>query len=249
MISTKILDKRFSSMLEDFNIYCENNNTDINSVFCKAGLYSKRVMGYESMHQGKFAEKILIGLTGATELYTDGKESGSHYGNCDFQYKDLEISMKSSIRKEGVFKKDGSVGASSKAKIFDASRKSFVNSDELLSKMLFSAGYEIPIMAYIYELESNRGMLFMSSLHEIAGFKDNIDLDKIRPKNISKLWYSIESLFEYNNASHYLIPLKHVYNTAKHHGRLLEFKISDEDADEYVQIKKNEIIPSLDLIK
>ena len=86
MISTKILDKRFSSMLEDFNIYCENNNTDINSVFCKAGLYSKRVMGYESMHQGKFAEKILIGLTGATELYTDGKESGSHYGNCDFQY-------------------------------------------------------------------------------------------------------------------------------------------------------------------
>lgn len=248
MASSKLLDKRFREIILLFENYSKKNNTTVNNILCYSALYSKRVKKYESMQQGKLTEELLVSITGANELNTDGKESCSHYGNCDFTFNELHLSMKSSFRQKGIFNKDGNVGCSSKAKIFDASRKSFVNEKELLSNLLFSAGYEIPIIAYLYELETNKGVLIMTSLQEIACLKNDINLEQITPDKLSKLYYSIENLFEFNKSAHFLLPLKHVYNTAKHYGRILEFEVSKEEADAYVEHKQKQIVDVLDLI-
>jgi hypothetical protein len=251
MISSKVLDKKFKDILNEFDVYCEKKDTNINTVLCNAGLYSKRVMGYESMHQGKFIEDILVGLTGAKPLDTDGKEVESHLGNCDIEYNGFQISVKSSIRTDKTFlseKRGNGVGANTKAKIYDASRKSFECDKQLLSSLLFNSGYELPILSYIYELKSNRGMIFMTSLHEVASFKNNIDLSNPNPKMIAELYEAIEELFQYNNASHFLLPLKDLQETAHSYNRVLEFSISEEEANQYVENKLNEVVSSIDLI-
>lgn len=247
MISSKILDKTFQNILNNFQKY-ENENEDVALHLCKTGLLSKKVRKYESMHQGKFVEKVIIKVTDSEECYTDGLESYTHYGNTDLLNSGLDISLKSSIRKEGTFiKKTGDVSASVKSKIFDASRKSIQPSDSgiLLKKLLSIAGYEIPIMSYIYELESNRGVLFLTSLSEIAGFKNDIQTEYYTPE----LNESIENLFHFNKSSHFLLSQKDAYDTAKHYNRVFEFSISNEDADAYVERHLKNNIDVLDEIR
>jgi hypothetical protein len=228
MISSKTLDKHFCNIKETFKNY-ENENEDVSLHLCKAGLLSKRVRGYESMHQGKFIEKVLIKLTESEECYTDGQQSTTHYGNPDFKNGELDISLKSSIREKGAFtKKTGGVNASIKSKIFDASRKSIQpdNSSTLLNKMLSTAGYEIPLMSYIYETTTNKGVLFLTSLAEIAGHKNDIDHESYSPE----LYKGITNLFHFNKSSHYLLSQKDAYDAAKHNNRVYEFSISNEDS-------------------
>jgi hypothetical protein len=247
MISSKVLNKHFQGMLDSFKQH-ENDKEDGELILCKAGLYSKRVKKYESMHQGKFIEKVVIKLTNSIECYTDGIQSNTHYGNADFKNGELDVSLKSSIRTKNTFiKKTGGVGACVKSKIFDASRKSIQPSDSkiLLKQLLSTAGYEIPIMSYIFETETNKGVLFLTSLSEMARFKNNIEEEYY----VAGLNENIEDLFHFNKSSHYLISQKDAYDTAKHYGRTFEFSINEEDADKYVKKHLKKKVDVLDEIR
>ena len=92
-------------------------------------------------------------------------------------------------------------------------------------------------MSYIFETKSNKGVLFLTSLSEMARFKNNIEEEYY----VTGLNESIEDLFHFNKSSHYLISQKDAYDTAKHYNRVFEFSISNEDADSYVErhLKKN----------
>ena len=247
MISSKVLNKHFSNIKKTFDNY-KNDEEDVELFLCKAGLLSKRVKGYESMHQGKFIEKVLIKLTESEECHTDGQQSTTHYGNPDFKNGELDISLKSSIREKGAFAlKTGDVNGAIKSKIFDASRKSIQPSDSkiLLKKMLTTAGYEIPLMSYIFETSTNKGVVFLTSLSEIAGFKNDIHTEYYTPENLE----AIEDLFQFNKSSHYLLSQKDAYDTAKHHDRIYRFSIEDSEADTYVERHLKNKVDVLDEIR
>jgi hypothetical protein len=193
------------------------------------------------MHQGKHVEECLIKLLDAMPFDNDGLETHTYYGNCDFYLRKLPISLKSSIKNGGMWGATGQYNQNY-CKIFDTSRKIKFGDEKkiikdwksVLKSLLKKVGWEIPILAYTYDVERHKGVLFLTSLSEIASYKFNckVDTDSKSFKN------KIIECFKFNGSSHYSVSLQDAYYSALRHGRVIDFEISPEKATKYIEKKK-----------
>jgi hypothetical protein len=246
MIPKKSLNREFEYLknkIEDYKGWKET--------LCKIAIFSYSVKEFKSMHQGKHVEECLITLLDATAYDNDGVETHTYYGNCDFYLHKLPISLKSSIKKDGGWGTKGEYRQNF-CKIFDTSRKIKFGEDkkiiedwrDVLISMLRKVGWEIPILAFTYDIKLNRGVLFLTSLSEIAenkfDCKADIDSNSFKSK--------IVDCFKFNGSSHYFISLQDAYLSASKNKRVIEFNMSAEKTEKYIEKKRKTAKSILDEI-
>ncbi len=215
------------------------------ALLCKIALYSYTIKGYKSMHQGKHVEECFIDLLEGKVLDNDEKETFTYYGNCDFYLHSLPISLKSSIKKDGMWSKGG-VYSQNFCKIFDTSRRPNSNDwKKTLEYLLNRTGWEIPILSYTYDIELNRGVLFLTSLSEMT--KDKYKYDAVEDSD--RFRNSMMDLFKFNGSSHYNISLRDAYISASKNKRVIEFEFSSRKTVNYVKRKCKTLHSVLDDIK
>ena len=235
MIPKKSLNKEFLYIKNKLN-----KITNWEDILCKIGIYSYTIKKYKSMHQGKHVEECLINLLDGTSYDNDGVETCTYYGNCDFYLNQLPISLKSSIRASDMWSSKNTYN-SNNCKIFDLSRNSnnHLYWKDTLAKILKKIGWEIPILAYTFDISLNKGVLFLTSLSEITEYKfdfeEKSDSDEFKAKMLD--------VFKYNKGAHFNISLKDAYYTALNNNRVIEFKMSASKVKTYVNRKLTQTKP------
>lgn len=214
-----------------------NRREDFKELLCKIGIYSYNVKEHKSMHQGKILEDFMIEMLDAVPYDNDGYTTQTYYGNCDFYLNKLPISLKSCIRKDGVFSKDGNFNQMT-CKIFDMSRKSIssVEYKDVLRDKLDSIGWEIPLLFYAFDAYKNKGVLFFTSLGEICETK--YKYKSLKGVFSKKVKDNILNLFKFNSGAHFNLSVKDAYDSAKINNRVLEFDINQIDKEDYIIRKR-----------
>lgn len=241
MIPKKSLNKEFEYIKKKIE-----KHKNCEEILCKIAIFSYCVKGYKSMHQGKHVEQCFIELLNAKELDNDGVETHTYYGNCDFYLHKLPISLKSSIKRDGIWRANGDYNQNY-CKIFDTSRRPN-NSDnwkDTLIYLLKKVGWEIPILAYTYDITLNKGVLFLTSLSEMAQHKNNLS----EKSDSDSFKENIFNLFNFNGSSHYTISLKDAFLAATKNKRVIEFEISDKKVFNYISKKIKQSITIIEEIK
>ncbi len=228
MIPKKSLNREFDYIKEKVQ-----KDKKWEATLCKIAIYSYCVKGYKSMHQGKHVEECIINLLNARPFDNDGIETYTYYGNCDFYLHKLPISLKSSIKRDGMWKADGNYNQNY-CKVFDTSRRATVSDKkDTLRYLLKKIGWEIPILAYTYDVKYNKGVLFLTSISEITqskfGYSEISDSDEFREKMLD--------VFIFNGSSHYSISLQDAYTAALKNKRVLTFETTPKKAKLYVEKK------------
>ncbi len=247
MIPKKSLNKEFEYLKNKIEDYKGWEDT-----LCKIAIFSYCVKGFKSMHQGKHVEECLIKMLEASAYDNDGVETHTYYGNCDFYLHKLPISLKSSIKSKGMWGVNDSYNQNF-CKIFDTSRKIkfgegkkiIKDYKKVLKNLLKKVGWEIPILAYTYDVALNKGVLFLTSLSEIAEnkFDCKADIESISFKN------KIVECFKFNGSSHYCVSLQDAYISALKNKRVIEFDMCPKKAEKYIEKKKLTAKPILTEIK
>lgn len=242
MIPNKTLNKEFEYIKKKIE-----KNKKWESTLCKIAIYSYCVKGYKSMHQGKHVEACIIELLDALCYDNDGVETHTYYGNCDFFLHKLPISLKSSIKREGIWKADGTTYNQNFCKVFDTSRRpnNAENWKDTLVYLLKRVGWEIPILAYTFDVKLQKGVLFLTSLSEITQYKfglpDKNDSEEFKLKMLET--------FHFNGSSHYSLSLQEAYYAAAKNKRVITFSSTPKKVKRYVQKKINQTIPIIEEIK
>lgn len=229
MIPSKALNSEFNFLTNKIN-----KISNWKEFLSKVAIYSYNIKKYNSMQQGKHVEDCMIEILNARPFNHDSQEIFTYYGNCDFYLNKMPISLKSSIRKTDILTLDG-VPYNNHIKIFDTSRNR--NCPKYwkthLNQMLSKIGWEIPLLFYMYDITKNKGLLFFTSLTEIAKIKYNI-VDNYMSKEMKK---GIESLFHFNKSSHYSISIKDAYSSALKFKRIIEFQMDEINVMKYIYEK------------
>jgi len=190
----------------------------------KIGLYFSNRDDINNGEQGTTIEKIFCELLKANNVKDKEVNQQRKKGvilKYDFVLSDgLQVEFKSSVRKKDMFKPNGDVRYNHNSiKIFDTSRNVYYGDQiTVLYYLLEEINWELNIMLYLYEEETNKGCLCLTSLSEISKF---LFVDN-SVGNILKL-------FSYSKGgSHYFIDRGDIYNTSKHHNRVIYFGENDE---------------------
>ena len=193
-------------------------------------LLCKNVLNLMAQEQGYEVEKYFEEITPFERVAEDGVaiEIVGHKGDFKVLYRDKVIfpNVKSTMVSKGCFlktkpKEMGSGGI----KIFDFSR----TKNASLRNKLNQIGNDLVIIHFAWDAEKLRGCISVTSLQEMSDHTD----------------YAVIDLFTGNDAGHFTISKKDVYNTALHNDRVIPFNVSESSASSFLHKNKNFRKPSI----
>ena len=229
-----------------FNLFVNKIEELGEDTLWKLGVYSKIVKKYLALEQGKLVEKFFRELMGAIDLDTDEKSVSITGTNGDYRVNggiDVNVNAKSIIQKKGVILNNGGLGQKS-VKVFDLSRNT---KDIPIEELLERIGYEEVFHVYAFDVNKLKGRIFITSLSEMGHVK--LSIRGLSNYSEGDLKRSIEDLFNFNGASHYLIKSQDMIKAAEFSNRVYSFEIDKNSINKYVNEKTKKDVSIFDEIK
>ena len=193
-------------------------------------LLCKNVLNLMAQEQGYEVEKYFEEITPFERVAEDGVaiEIVGHKGDFKVRVGNKVVfpNVKSTMVAKGCFLKSrpkemGSGGI----KIFDFSRTKNASLRDKLNQI----GNDLVIIHFAWDAEKLRGCISVTSLQEISDHTD----------------YDVIDLFTGNDAGHFTISKKDVYNTALYNDRVIPFNTSESSANSFLKENKNFRKPSI----
>ena len=191
----------------------------------------KNICGLTDKEQGAEVEKYLENITGFEQIAEDGVaiDLVGHKGDLRVVYDGKEYFPNAKSTKVSSanlwLKSDPNQMATKSIKVFDSSRTPNFS----LSLKLKQIGNDLIIIHFAWHSIQLKGCVSITSLKEMA-----------------KYWScKVTHLFNSNDAGHYTISTRDLYDTAYYHDRVLPFDVSEKEAANFLEENKNFVKPSI----
>ena len=191
----------------------------------------KNICGLTDKEQGAEVEKYLENITGFEQIAEDGVaiDLVGHKGDLRVVYEGKEYFPNAKSTMVGSanlwLKSDPNQMATKSIKVFDSSR---TPNFSLLQK-LKQIGNDLIIIHFAWHSIQLKGCVSITSLKEMA-----------------KYWNcKVTHLFNSNDAGHYTISTRDLYDTAYYHDRVLPFDVNEKEAIDFLEKNKNFVKPSI----